>query len=73
MFVAENSVVGSEVIIILSIFMDFSFKLERKITKNINDKIIGTENEYKKNGEKKFCPDKIQRIISNIESLMRSV
>lgn len=71
MYVVESSVIVSIVIISLSIFIDFSFKLERKITKNINDKIVKIESEYKKNGEKKFYPDKIQRIITNIESLVR--
>lgn len=71
MFVIESSVVVSVVIISLSIFMDFSFKLERKITKNIDEKITKIENEYKINGEKKFYPEKIQRIITNIESLVR--
>lgn len=71
MYVVESSVIVSIVIISLSIFIDFSFKLERKITKNINDKIVKIASEYKKNGEKKFYPDKIQRIITNIESLVR--
>lgn len=71
MFVIESSVVVSVVIISLSIFMDFSFKLERKITKNIDNKITKIENEYKINGEKKFYPEKIQRIITNVESLVR--
>lgn len=71
MFVIESSVVVSVVIISLSIFMDFSFKLERKITKNIDEKITKIENEYKINGEKKFYPEKIQRIITNIDSLVR--
>lgn len=71
MFVIESSVVVSVVIISLSIFMDFSFKLERKITKNIDEKITKIENEYKINGEKKFYPEKIQRIITNVESLVR--
>ena len=71
MFVIESSVVVSVVIISLSIFMDFSFKLERKITKNIDNEITKIENEYKINGEKKFYPEKIQRIITNVESLVR--
>jgi len=71
MFVIESSVVVSVIIISLSIFMDFSFKLERKITKNIDEKITKIENEYKINGENKFYPEKIQRIITNIESLVR--
>ena len=71
MFIVESSFIVSIVLISLTVFMDFSFKLERKITKNINEKITKIESEYKMNGVKKFNPEKIQRIITNIESLMR--
>lgn len=71
MFVIESSVILSVILISLSIFMDFSFKLERKITKNINERINVIEKEYKKNGDKKFYPERIQRIITNVESLVR--
>ena len=71
MYVVESSVIVSVILISLSVFIDFSMKIERKITKDINDKISKIENEYKYGGDKKFIPDKILRIITNIENIIK--
>ena len=70
MHTIESSIILSVILITLSSFIVFSMKFEMKINKNISIKIENAIKEYSLNGDRKFKPDKIQRIITNIEKII---
>ena len=67
MYAVETSIVMAVVMMSISLFLNFSFNLERKIHKYINDKNDNIKKEYEIEGKKSFMPEKIQRIIKNID------
>lgn len=69
MYSVETSVVMAVIMISILLFLNFSFNLERKVYKNINESNDSIRKEYSIEGEKKFIPEKIQRIIKNIDYL----
>ena len=69
MYSVETSVVMAVIMISISLFLNFSFNLERKVYKNINDSNDNIRKEYSIEGKRTFIPEKIQRIIKNIEYL----
>lgn len=69
MYSVETSVVMAVIMISISLFLNFSFNLERKVYKNINESNDKIRKEYSIEGKRTFIPEKIQRIIKNIEYL----
>lgn len=69
MYSLETSVVMATIMISISLFLNFSFSLERKVYKDINDSNDKIRTEYTMEGKKTFIPEKIQRIIKNIDYL----
>ena len=70
MHTIESSIILSIILLTLSSFIVFSMKFEMKINKNISIKIENAIKEYSLSGDRKFKPDKIQRIITNIENII---
>lgn len=66
MYTVETTVVITVVMVSLSMFLNFAFNLERKVYKNINDNNENLRKEYTIEGKRTFVPEKIQRIIKNI-------
>ena len=66
MYTVETTVVITVVMVSLSMFLSFAFNLERKVYKNINDNNENLRKEYTIEGKRTFVPEKIQRIIKNI-------
>lgn len=70
MHTIETSIILSIILIAISTFLVFTMNFENKINKNITNKVITAKNEYSIDNERKFKPDKIQRIITNIENII---
>ena len=68
MHTIEASVIFSIIIIFISNFINFTMKLERNISKYVKNEYILEVNQYSKDGDKKYKPETIQRIITNIEN-----
>ena len=67
MYTVETSVVMAVVMISISMFLNFSFSLERRINNDINQHNNRIRKEYDIDGKRVFKPEKIQRIIKNID------
>lgn len=67
MYTVETTVVVAVVMISLSMFLNFSFNLERRVYKDINDHNEKLRSEYSLEGKRTFMPEKLQRIIKNID------
>ena len=67
MHTLETTVVITIVMVSISMFLTFSFNIERKITEDINKDNEKIKTEYQINSKKTFVPEKIQRIIKNIK------
>lgn len=67
MHTLETTVVITIVMVSISMFLTFSFNIERKITEDINKDNETIKTEYQIDSKKTFVPEKIQRIIKNIK------
>lgn len=67
MHTLETTVVITIVMVSISMFLTFSFNIERKITGDINKDNEKLKTEYQIDSKKTFVPEKIQRIIKNIK------
>ena len=68
MHTIEGSIIFSIIIIFISNFINFTIGLERKISKHVSSEYIVEVKQYSRDGNKKYRPETIQRIITNIEN-----
>ena len=69
----ESSIIFSFIIIFIANLISFTINIERKISKYVDTKYVKELEQYSKNGEKKYNPENVLRIITNIENLKKEI
>lgn len=69
----ESSIIFSFIIIFVANLISFTINVERKISKYVDTKYVKELEQYSKNGEKKYNPENVLRIITNIENLKKEI
>ena len=69
----ESSIIFSFIIFFVANLISFTINIERKISKYVDTKYVKELEQYSKNGEKKYNPENILRIITNIENLKKEI
>ena len=69
----ESSIIFSFIIIFVANLISFTINIERKISKYVDTKYVKELEQYSKNGEKKYNPENVLRIITNIENLKKEI